>query len=288
MKKLIVALKAIIIVGIIIHFTIKDTILLSALVFYASPLPVLIVSTLFVAFITKKYSRIISIIISLCLTFIWIKQSYVYNTTDFEKQGFEIVFWNAFHDRNFEDAFEVNGNIPDVLVLVESSSEALNTIKQKYSDYYFHISIEEIGIFSKTPIEIGEEKIGEENSTFLDFKTNGLNFYVVDVSAGVFKSRKKSMKFVNSNIIKKDKTIVLGDFNTPYESVHFSSLKDHFIHAFTKKGNGFRETWFWNIPLLSLDHIWVSKDLEINKVEKINTFKSDHAMLRMFIENYFL
>jgi hypothetical protein len=179
----------------------------------------------------------------------------------------------------------VNDNIPDILVLVEGHSEDINSIKLKYPNYFFHVSQEEIGIFSKTALETGEEKIGEDNSTLLDFKTNGLNFYVVDVSAGVFKPRKKAMDFVNSNILKKDRTIVLGDFNTPYESVHFSSLKDAFIHVFTDKGNGFKETWFWNIPLLSLDHIWVYKDFKITHVEKINTFKSDHAMLKMGLNN---
>jgi hypothetical protein len=284
MKKLICILKIAIIIGIIIHFTIKDTILLSALIFYALPLPVLIASTLLVAFLTKKSSQKIAVIIALVLSVIWIKESYVFNA-EVEKEGIEIVFWNAFHDRNFLDAFEVNGNIPEVLVLVEGSKKDLISIKEKYPNYYFHISKEEIGIFSKTPIDLGKEIIGEENSTFLDFKTNGFNFYVVDISAGVFKSRQRSLDFVSSNILKRDKTIILGDFNTPYESVHFSNFKNTYTHAFSEKGKGFRETWFWNIPLLSLDHIWVSKDLEINQVNKINTFKSDHAMLRMFLNN---
>ncbi|MCB0461288.1 MAG: endonuclease/exonuclease/phosphatase family protein [Flavobacteriaceae bacterium] len=283
MKKLIFILKIAIIIGIIIHFTIKDIVLLSALIFYALPLPVLIASTLLVAFLTKKSSQKIAVIIALFLSVMWIKESYVSNA-EVEKEGFEIVFWNAFHDRNFLDAFEVNGNIPDVLVLVEGSKKDLISIKEKYPNYYFHVSKEEIGIFSKAPIELGEEIIGEENSTFLDFKTYGFNFYVVDISAGVLKPRQKSMDFIRANISKNERTIVLGDFNTPYESVHFSSFKDTYVHAFSEKGKGFRETWFWNIPLLSIDHIWVSKDLEINQVEKINTFKSDHSMLRMFLK----
>jgi len=284
MKKLIFILKIAIIIGIFIHFTIKDTILLSALIFYALPLPVLVLSTLFIVLITKKSTQKIAIIIALVLSVMWIKESYVSNA-GVEKEGFEIVFWNAFHDRNFLDAFEVNGNIPDVLILVEGSSKDLISIKEKYPNYYFHISEEEIGIFSKTPIDLGEEIIGEDNSTLLDFKTNGFNFYAIDISAGVFKPRQRSMGFVSSNILKRDKTIILGDFNTPFESVHFSNFKNTYMHAFSEKGKGFRETWFWNIPLLSLDHIWVSKDLEINQVNKINTFKSDHAMLRMFLKN---
>ncbi|MEZ4797064.1 MAG: endonuclease/exonuclease/phosphatase family protein [Flavobacteriaceae bacterium] len=285
MKKLLSVLKIAIILGIIINFTIKDIILLSAIIFYALPLPILILLSFFLALIEKKPTQKIAIIVALFLSVMWIKESYVNNDHRVEKRGLQIVFWNAFHNKNFQEAFEANGSLPDVLVLVEGSKKNIKVIKEKYPNYYFHISKEEIGVFSKTPIDVGQEIIGKDNSKLLDFKTNGLNFYVVDVSAGVFKSRQKSLSFIGSNIFEKEKTIILGDFNTPYESIHFSSFKDNYAHAFSEKGSGFRETWFWNIPLLSLDHIWVSKDLEINKVDKINTFKSDHAMLRMLL-NY--
>ena len=50
-----------------------------------------------------------------------------------------------------------------------------------------------------------------------------------------------------------------------------------------KKGMVLEKLGFWNIPLLSLDHIWVAKDLEVIKTEKIGTFKSDHSMVKTFI-----
>ena len=65
---------------------------------------------------------------------------------------------------------------------------------------------------------------------------------------------------------------------------YLKQLKKDFNQAFYKKGNGFRETWFYNLPLLSLDHIWVSKDLKILKTEKIHTLKSDHNMLKTYIK----
>lgn len=62
------------------------------------------------------------------------------------------------------------------------------------------------------------------------------------------------------------------------------AVKQNFNQAFNEKGNGFRETWFYNLPLLSLDHIWVSKDLKVLKTKKINTFKSDHNMIKTYIK----
>jgi len=274
-------IRAIIIVGIIIHFTIKDYVLITAIIFYALPLPLLILMTLFLAAFTKNISLKSSLIAAVILIFIWIKQSYVSNTISNGEEGFEIVFWNASHDRGFEESFIEIGNIPDVLVLVESQSDDIEIMRLEYPDYSFYSTKEEIAVFSKTPLFIESKKKGEDNSKLLNFRTNNFNFYVVDVSAGIFKPRQKSMSFVNSNILERHKTIVLGDFNTPYESRYFQFFKKNFVNAFDEKGNGFRETWFWNIPLLSLDHIWTSKDLNILQIEKANTFKSDHAMLKM-------
>ncbi len=131
---------------------------------------------------------------------------------------------------------------------------------------------------------IRKEETSEYNSRILNFQTKGINFYAVDLQGGLNIFREGEMRFIDSIIKEKQNTIVLGDFNLPYESKYLKNIKQNFNHAFSKKGNGFRETWFWNLPLLSLDHIWVSKDLKILKTEKINTFKSDHNMLKTFVK----
>ena len=105
------------------------------------------------------------------------------------------------------------------------------------------------------------------------------------MSASIYVPRSRELGFVNEYIKPKEKSILLGDFNVPYESKYLNEFKTNFNHAFNEKGNGFRETWFWTIPLLSLDHIWVSKDLEILKTEKIGTFKSDHSMIKVILRS---
>lgn len=128
------------------------------------------------------------------------------------------------------------------------------------------------------------EQASNHNSTVINFKTAGINFYAVDVTGSSDVPRSWELSFVNKQIKETLNTVVLGDFNTPYESSYLKQLKTNFNQAFNKKGNGFRETWFYNLPILSLDHIWVSKDLKILKTEKIYTFKSDHNMLKTYIK----
>ena len=170
------------------------------------------------------------------------------------------------------------------MVLVESKPNNIKEFQSKYPEYYFYKSNLGIYIFSKRPVQIENEVTSKYNSTVINFKSYGINFYAVDVTGSTDVPRNWELDFVNELIKENKNTIVLGDFNVPFESKNLNKIKSTFNHAFNEKGNGFRETWFWNLPLLSLDHIWVSKDLKILKTEKINTFKSDHSMIKTIID----
>jgi endonuclease/exonuclease/phosphatase (EEP) superfamily protein YafD len=270
---------------IIVHFTLKDTFYISSLLFYASPLPLIVLGLLFLLLFIKASARKYYAILAVVLTIIWVHNSYIYTPKVETSEALEVVLWNAYRTENFQDAFEVSKTIPDVLVLIECDEYDYEKIKSKYNEYHFYFNDEAIGIFSKTPFKIHSDITSKRNTTVVHFSTKNIHFYAVDVSANVKYFRKPMLENVFSEIKTNDKTIVLGDFNTPYETLFFKNFKKNYQHAFTEKGNGFRETWFWNIPLLSLDHIWVSQDLEILKVDKISTTKSDHSMLRMYLKN---
>lgn len=266
----------------IIHFVLKESSYLASLYFYTFPLPIIILIVLILSIFIKK--RKYHLILAGILLLVWLGRSFrIHIADDFKETDLEVVFWNASHDRNFEEAFNVNGGVPDVLVLVEHGEFQVKEFQQKYPNYNFYRSVRGISIFSKTPMKIIYETTSKYQSNFINFETQGVNFYAVDVSASIDVPREWELGFVNTLIQETKNTVVLGDFNVPYESMYFDNIKANFNHAFTEKGNGFRETWFWNIPLLSLDHIWVSKDLEILKAEKKATFKSDHSMVKTYI-----
>ncbi len=278
-------LQALLFTAIIVHFTIKDEFYITSLLFYATPLPLIVLGLLFLLAFIKASARKYYVILAVILSIIWVKNSYINTPLVATSEALEIVLWNAYRTENFEDGFEVSKTIPDIMVLIECDEHDFEKIKQKYNEYHFYFNEEAIGIFSKTPLEIHSNITSEWNTTVVHFSTKNIHFYAVDVSANVKYFRKPMLKNVFSSIQTDDKTIILGDFNTPFESLFFKNFKKNYLHAFTEKGNGFRETWFWNIPLLSLDHIWVSKDLEILKVDKISTTKSDHSMLKMHLKN---
>ena len=169
------------------------------------------------------------------------------------------------------------------MVLVETGKYKIEGFKQKYPNYYYYKSDSEIFIFSKTPLEIKSENTSQYSTTVIDFETAGVNFYAVDVTGSPDVPRAWELSYVNKFVKRTENTIVLGDFNLPYESIYLKPFKERFNQAFNEKGNGFRETWPNNIPLLSLDHIWVSKDLKVLKTKKFFSKVSDHCMLKTFI-----
>ena len=287
-KSYLLLINSIVIIALLlIHFVFRESNYIFSLLFYIFPLPIIIgLVILFSAFLRKNKKRY-HLILALILSIVWIGRSFKINSADnITETDVEIVFWNATHKREFRHVFDEVETLPDVVVLVEYHAEELAQIKAKYPDYFFYWHSEsEIGIFSRTPIILKAVFVSDDESKVICFTTSEIDFYAVDVSSSLHISRKQQLKFVSESINTNEKTVVLGDFNLPYESKFLKEIKTNFNHAFNEKGNGFRETWFWNIPLLSLDHIWVSKDLEILNAKKISTFKSDHSMVKAVIKN---
>lgn len=267
-----------------IHFVLKERSYADSINFYARPLPLIILIVLLLSLLLKK--RKYHLILASILLVIWLGRSFkIHIPETIKPSDLEVVFWNASRENGFEEAFIESKSVPDVLVLVESEKNNLEKLQSKYPNYFFYKLKNEICIFSKTEINIKFENTSKYNSTVINFNTKGINFYAVDATGSFDVPRSWEFAFINAIIKKDPKTIVLGDFNVPFESKHLNKMKTDFNHAFNKKGNGFRETWFWNLPLLSLDHIWVSKDLKILKTQKIGTYKSDHSMLKTYVKN---
>lgn len=275
---------AVIIALLSIHFVFKESTYQFSLSYYSFPLPVIIGIVLCLSIFLSKGFRKYNLLLAALLLLLWLGRSFkIHFSEEIKASDIEIVFWNASHDNNFEDAFNINKGIPDVLVLVEARRSNIEKLQLKYPDYFFYQSVRKLFIFSKTPLYNITEESFKFGTIVMNFETANINFYAIDAMGSIDVPKSWGFKFIDSKIDNSEASIILGDFNVPYESKYLDKIKKDFKHAFNEKGNGFRETWFWNIPLLSLDHIWVSKDLEILKTEKIGTFKSDHSMLKTVV-----
>jgi hypothetical protein len=80
------------------------------------------------------------------------------------------------------------------------------------------------------------------------------------------------------------RTIVAGDFNTPLDSSGFDAWRADFHHGFADCAawSGPLETWGFGIPILAIDHIWMSRDLAPRAARKAPRLGQDHSWL--FVE----
>jgi Ca2+/Na+ antiporter len=283
-KALYLLVNVIIIVALLtLHFFIKDTSFKSSIYFYSFPLPIILLIVLILSiFLGKRRKYNLILVVILCV--IWLGRSFrISFSSEIKENDLEVVFWNAARNDNFEGVLKTLEKMPDVMVLTETNQDNLDSLKLKHPKYYFYNSSRELQIFSKTPLIIVKEETSKFKSTVIHFITRGIDFFAVDMMGSPDVPKSWGFNFVNPLIDKTNNAIVLGDFNVPLESIFSKKFKLGYKNAFLEKGNGFIESWPNGIPLLSLDHIWVSKDLEVLKTEKIHTFKSDHSMLKTFV-----
>ena len=74
------------------------------------------------------------------------------------------------------------------------------------------------------------------------------------------------------------RTLVVGDFNTPYDSVAFDRWRDTWVHGLSQAAcTPGPATWPIGLPLLSIDHVWLSKDLWPRQAWKETFLGYDHA-----------
>lgn len=81
------------------------------------------------------------------------------------------------------------------------------------------------------------------------------------------------------DVSSKERCLILGDFNTPPDARGFDAWRGRVALANDAKSKGFRETWCYGLPVLALDQLWVSSDLEAFSASQTVTLRSDHVRM---------
>lgn len=105
---------------------------------------------------------------------------------------------------------------------------------------------------------------------------------VVDIRSEPWRSRQQALAGILSAAGQDPRVIVLGDFNTPPESRWYRHWSPGLALANDGPRRGFRETWAYGLPLLTLDQIWTGPGWEAAGTEKIR-HRSDHSQVRSIL-----
>ncbi|MCW1913099.1 endonuclease/exonuclease/phosphatase family protein [Luteolibacter sp. GHJ8] len=106
---------------------------------------------------------------------------------------------------------------------------------------------------------------------------------VVDVRSQPWLSRDQAMSGVLQAAGDDPKVVVLGDFNTPPESKWYERWQGKLALANNAPRRGFRETWAFGVPLLTLDQIWTGSGWHAQWVEH-SRHGSDHSRVRVILK----
>ena len=274
----------------LIHFVIKDNFFPLSIVFYVFPLLILIGIAAFLAllfFRIKKY-RTVLLIVFISLSVNWIQNYYFSTEINTSESTSKIFYWNIAKKNRLPIGNilkHVQRHQPDILAFVEATRATLSnldSLKVELPNYNFIKLKGAMLVASKKKMRFLDFKVKTDayKVNLLEIKTNtsSFKFIVTDLTAYLHVDKKELLNFVLNYAIENDVDGIIGDFNTPFESVHFNDFNTNY-NSFHSYNDGFTTTWPLALPLFEIDHIWLSKKYKPIKLYKAYNDDSDHALL---------
>ncbi|WP_338815312.1 endonuclease/exonuclease/phosphatase family protein [Bernardetia sp. Wsw4-3y2] len=227
-------------------------------------------------------------------------------------------------NRNYEEVKETIKNTDaDFVVIIELNQkwkEELNEIEQNYFAHYSQLREDNfgMGIYSKTSFvesilldSVHNQKKAKQANSYSMTNPN-INYYISNqklkepciyvqdvnqtailiahsfppISPEAYDRRNNYLREISSVAAKKEKTLLVGDFNcSPFSADYKKFLKNSGLKD-SQENFGFQPTWNSSFPFLmqtQLDHVWHSEDIEILHRQTLPIEGSDHkAVLVLF------
>ena len=278
----------------LVHFGFKDHFYVTGILFYAFPLPILILGdiTIFALFFSNKIIRYSSLALLCLLVLLWFKNYHFNSNISKIKSKHSIVLWNIAKEKNKNLDFlkhKIKIEEPETLVFVEAfhNSRDSTYFSSQLKPYNVKCLAGSIVVASKHNIEFVKYVKEVSNFKFCHIKLHSKNkpieIIIIDVYASPIHSRKDALQKIINYAEANNIDIIAGDFNTPYESVHFKMYATNY-QSLRKFQNGFSSTWPFGLPLLELDQIWIKKSHTPIALKKFYNVDTDHAMLLGFFD----
>ncbi len=270
--------------GVIVRLTVRDGYAATATLFYATPWLVLAALFALAALLGRGRMRRLSGLAALVVAGGGFALSYGFARP--EAGTWKIITWNMEGPKHPSRALLdlVRLEQPDLLALIEAGTlnpEVARAYERALPGYHFVILNEDRALLSRSPVTaVSVQSLGHRSRLLSSRVTLGdhwLRVLLVDLDSSPLLPRRDALTLIGAAAARDRSTVVLGDFNTPADSVWLEPLRDHFDNVMEGPHAGFRETWFHNVPLLSLDQIWVSRDLQPVFARRAVTTSSDHS-----------
>jgi endonuclease/exonuclease/phosphatase (EEP) superfamily protein YafD len=281
--------------GLVLQLWLKDRDVRWALLFYGMPKPCLAGLALGIAFLSRRRIRQAGLALACAVAILiwWVSTSWCVpleaKPNDAQKVEVTVLYWNLCRPPGLDQEMVdlVHELQPHLAAFVEPGPQ-VSSLLEKYESLLPGYSAQWMprGILWLNRVPSGYRERGKLDriGAFARFDVEGFGaafpIVVADVYPHLSYSRRPQLQDVLTQAQGRSDAILLGDFNTPLESVHLTEYRKDFVEAFEVAGSGFKETWPCGLPLLSIDHIWVGADWEVVEARKIwRLTGSDHAAL---------
>lgn len=277
--------------AIVLRLTWKDSIPELAPFFYATPLPLVwmglaVTGFLFFA-LRKSRSALVSGLCAVVCWAWWLQSHTTAAVMEPSPATVRIVFWNT--------ARLNAGWSPVAEQIQEMTSPLMGFVEAGADDPEDRLRWErafpqhERIFFGNGMVLLAQGKVVQTTQGELapgcyfgraDLEMNGetVTVFVVDIHSNPFFCRADALSTLHevTQQAPSDTVLILGDFNTPTDSVHLQGLRKDFHNALEVAGQGTGETWPTPFPVLAIDHIWVNRRAAIRCAEQAWSVHSDH------------
>ena len=177
--------------------------------------------------------------------------------------GLRVLLWNVEHgNRGWPRvAAEIAARDADLVALVEAEGGA----GQAPPGWSWRWVDSGLAVGVKGRIVSAEiARLGESSrAAVLELEVRGrpLRALLVDIGANPLRPRGLAFEPLDELRRRFRPDLVMGDFNTTRDSVHFDAWRGELTQAFEAAGRGWDLTWPTSFPLLSIDHVWCAPTL---------------------------
>lgn len=282
------------VLGVLMRLLVRDWVPILAVVYYLMPWLIIGICFSASAFLFGKgrLSRLSLVLAVLCFA-LWLPATFEGPKGDRPvSQGdvVRVVFWNA-QGRMLDKQRlrELKAAKPDIMVIAECGFVPRSQRKflRNWDGHAQYRRGERVFVWSKSPVALEKVWHYDHLDRFLEFRTSyrgqAIRLVAVDVYSRPTRFRKRPL--MHAAVVANGEdgglpTLVMGDFNTPNDSVWWRNLRRGFEHAFEERGRGLNTTWPEPVPLLQIDHFWAERGrFRVLQAQQIDTGCSDHRLL---------
>ena len=284
--------------GVILRMSVRDSVEILAPLYYATPWPVLAVLTLvLLRYFWRQPLAVFAILfLAHMLGAAWIMESWRSAPLSKAPADLRVIQWNVAHPWNSrtEIMARIQGFDADIIALSEPvpdsgkgkamarASSAAEEWRVAFREYAYERRGSELLCLIRGEVLGRRQGVLHPGSPYALYearvKGHALRILQVDVDARPVHPRRAPLAALVELVgtLGDEPLILIGDFNTPRESVYLDPLQKYLQHAWLTAGSGCAETWPAFLPVLSLDQIWCGYGLHAIRCQHGVTFRSDH------------